>query len=161
MVDIAAQFGGPIPGQSLTKEPGAAPWEKPPQFVDIDDAMQFVFERVTEPRAAHKLLALMEAGVPVTSIVETILKTGFMEGKWTPDLMLLMIKPLAAVLIKIAQMYEVEFVSGAEDEDEVEEEFIRLADAKAFSAPTNGAPEDARPDLSDIPTGGLMSPKGV
>ena len=41
-VDIASQgyqeskynpFDAPIPGQSLTNEPGNAPWEHPPQMV--------------------------------------------------------------------------------------------------------------------------------
>lgn len=158
MAEIAAQFGRPIPGQSLTKEPGASPWEKPPQFTDIDDAMEFLFNNITNPKNAHKLCALMEAGVPITSIVETILKGGFMEGKWTPDLMIILLKPVSALIMKIGQMYDIEYVTGAEDEDEVEDEFVRLADKRAPSAPSM---DQVEPEKPPIPSGGIMSPPEV
>ena len=54
-VDIAAQgykeskynpFDAPIPGQSLTNEPGNAPWEHPPQMVKMEEAMGYVWEKL-------------------------------------------------------------------------------------------------------------------
>lgn len=156
-MDIARSMGGPIPGQSLTKEPGASPWEKPPQFTDLDEAMSFLIQNMTEPKVAHKLLALMEAGIPITSILDTLLMQGFMDGKWTPDLAILLAKPLTALLIKIARMYDIEPTTGAEDTEDVEEDFIRLADAHAAKA-GKAPPVEAAPKP---PAGGLMSPKGV
>ena len=35
----ASSLNAPIPGMSLTTEPGNRPWENPPQIVTIDDAL--------------------------------------------------------------------------------------------------------------------------
>ena len=37
-------FDAPIPGQSLTDEPGNYPWEHPPKTASIEEAMDFVYE---------------------------------------------------------------------------------------------------------------------
>ena len=39
---------GPIPGMSLTQEPGNMPWENPPEFSDIYDVMQFYLDRIVK-----------------------------------------------------------------------------------------------------------------
>lgn len=166
-MEIARSMGGPIPGQSLTREPGASPWEKPPQYTDLDEAMEFLVNSITKTKNAHSLLALMEGGVPITAILQTILMQGFMDGKWTPDLAILLMQPLTALLIKMAQMYEIEFVTGAEDEDEVEEAFVRLADRRAgddvgaVKGPTEQEEETTEDAEPPIPSGGMMSPQGV
>ena len=35
---MATPFDAPIPGQSLTDEPGNAPWEKPAQYDTVEEA---------------------------------------------------------------------------------------------------------------------------
>ena len=37
------RFDAPIPGQSLTDEPGNYPWEHPPQFASVEEATDFVY----------------------------------------------------------------------------------------------------------------------
>ena len=38
-------FDAPIPGQSLTDNPGNGAWEHPPEFADIEDATDYIKER--------------------------------------------------------------------------------------------------------------------
>ena len=43
-------FNAPIPGQGLTDEPGNYPWEHPPQFPEIEDAADFIYDRLSDPK---------------------------------------------------------------------------------------------------------------
>ena len=37
-------FDTPTPGQSLTDEPGNYPWEHAPQFTDVEDVMDNLYD---------------------------------------------------------------------------------------------------------------------
>ena len=96
-------FGRPVPGQSWgTHPPKSMPWQKPPQFVQLDDACNWLFDRVLEPIHMKQLLTLMQAHMSIEAIARTLLFTGFTLGKWTPSLMMLMHKPVLLMLIAIA-----------------------------------------------------------
>ena len=41
-------FDAPIPGQSLTDEPGKWAWEKPPEITDVDEAVESIVIPITE-----------------------------------------------------------------------------------------------------------------
>jgi hypothetical protein len=96
-------FDLPIPGQSLTAEQGAAAYERPPEFNDSEDAMDFLFERMTQPKTQKNLLRMMDAGVPVTLLAEPILLHGVQEGKWNMDLALLLMEPMAVVMYGLGE----------------------------------------------------------
>ena len=94
----------PIPGQSLAAHaPRSVPWQQPPQFVKIEDAMHWLMDTITEPIHLKQILDLMEAGMSIEVITRTFLFTGFAEGKWTASLMILMYKPLMLAFIAIAK----------------------------------------------------------
>lgn len=95
-------FSGPTPGQSLTHEPKSQPWEKPPQFTQLSDAMNFLMEQITQPIHLKQMLAIMDAGMPIEAIARTIIFSGFSLGKWNPDLGMLMYKPTMLSLIALA-----------------------------------------------------------
>ena len=75
-------FDAPIPGQSLTDEPGNYPWEHAPQFTDVDEVIGNLYDSLTKPNIARQLIAMLDAGVPVEAIVRVITFGGFMEGKY-------------------------------------------------------------------------------
>lgn len=79
-------FAAPVPGQGLTMAKGAAPWHNPPQFTDREDARAYLFNKMTDTRQALKIKKLLESGATVESISNTVVKAGFEQGKWTPDL---------------------------------------------------------------------------
>ena len=148
---FSAEFeGGPIPGQSLARAPGSYPFEQPPQFVDPQEAFEALVNSISEPRATERLLDMLELGIPVYSLVYTILMTGFTEGKWSPDVALLLAQPFAMLLFKLAEDAEIEAVSGVEEEDD---DLMELVAQKRDSMASE---EDMLP--SSGPSVGLMEP---
>ena len=109
--DVAAdKYGGAIPGQSLTDEPGSRTWENPPEITDPDEAVVFVvtqFEKSEKTQSAYSKLML--TGMPIESIVNTIAFGGFVEGKWTVDVAELIKPPLMAFFIAFADENEIPY----------------------------------------------------
>ena len=94
-------FDRPVPGQSLTDEPGNYPWEHPPQYTDLREARDRIFDGMTKPENAKQLITMLASDVPVEAIVRTVLFAGFTEGKWTVDMATLL---APVVLIQIVSM---------------------------------------------------------
>ena len=65
-------FDAPIPGQSFTSELGNRPWEKPPQYVTVEDAIDFYMQRINEDDFKQPLLDVIELGMPLTSIANAL-----------------------------------------------------------------------------------------
>ena len=42
-------FDRPISGMSLTHELGARPWQTPPEYATIEEALDFYIPRLTDP----------------------------------------------------------------------------------------------------------------
>ena len=78
-------FDAPVAGQSLTKEPGNAAWEHPPQIDSMEEAMGYVWEKLSQEQN-YKALA------------KVISFSGFLEGKWTVDVAK-MIEPTVGQMI--------------------------------------------------------------
>lgn len=120
-------FDAPIPGQSLTQEVGSAPYESPPQFVEVDDALEYLFDKLSEKRQATRLVLLLKKGVPVEYIVRTILYDGFTKNKWTPDVALLMGRILMAMVISIgytAGVKNMKLWNPDKEQDEFLDQFL-------------------------------------
>ena len=73
-------FDAPIPGQSLTNTPGNYPWEHPPQYTNIKEASEYVWDVLHKEKNADQVLTFLKNGIPVEAIARTILFGGFMEG---------------------------------------------------------------------------------
>ena len=78
-------FDRPIPGQSLTSEPGNVPWEQPPQMADIEEVTKFYINRLANQEVLDDFGALCSAGVPLAPIVESIYQQGITRGLHTVD----------------------------------------------------------------------------
>lgn len=131
-------FDAPIPGQSLTDTPGNHPWEKPPRFAKIDEALDTLFDKLMEPEKTAEMLALLDAGVPAKSLTEATLFSGFANGQWTPDLAILMAKPVYAMIHAIGERAGVKVVSKFDTKDS------KLKDMMEQLAETQGM-EDTGP----------------
>jgi hypothetical protein len=151
-------FDGPIPGQSLTDEPGSKNWEKPAKFNRPQEALDFIWDKITEEKQAIKLLALLEAGLPAQGIAETILFAGFTEGLWTPDVMLLIGKPVLTMVAAMGTRAGIKVKIGTNDKDELID-FLRdlKKGSKAKDEEKPLIPELPRPEEAAPPSGGLMS----
>ena len=94
-------FDAPIPGQSLTDEPGNYPWEHPPKTTEPEQALDKFWNRLTDPEVAEEIIIMMEAGVPVEALARILTFAGFAEGEFTPDLGFLTIEPLMKMIAAI------------------------------------------------------------
>lgn len=118
--------GRPIPGQSLTSDPeNPAPYERPPQYTSVHEASEDIFEGLIEEQTYLEILNLLTDNVPVMDIVQTLLFTGFKEGKWNPDLMLMLVEPVAYMVLALAERagLDPKIYTGEED-DEAEERVL-------------------------------------
>tara|TARA_A100000172_G_scaffold30103_4_gene17937 strand:- start:3148 stop:3741 length:594 start_codon:yes stop_codon:yes gene_type:complete len=100
-------FNAPIPGQGLTDEPGNYPWEHPPQFTQIEDAADFLYERLSNPKQLKRLLTMMRIGIPIEALVKVITFSGFLEGKFTVDVARLLEPIVAMQIMSKAQVAEI------------------------------------------------------
>ena len=92
------QFDSPIPGQSLTQELGNAPYEQPPQYTELTEFMDYMFDNLSRTSVRRDLLRLLNAGVPVTSLLGPVLLHAVSEGKLNMDLAMLSLEPLVYML---------------------------------------------------------------
>lgn len=98
----AHPLDGAIPGEALTRPPRTMPYDRPSQFSDPAQAMDFVFKKVMEPKTAIRLLSMLEVGMPIEVIVETILSHGFGEGFINATMLPIMVGPLTVILWRMA-----------------------------------------------------------
>ena len=98
---IGNPFDTPVPGQSLTDEPGNYPWEHPPQYVTTDGAADHLWNRMSEPEFAEQIIAMLDAGVPVEAIARTVLFGGFLKGKFSPDVAFVIAEPVMKMIATI------------------------------------------------------------
>ena len=98
-------FNAPIPGESLTASPDTpTAWERPPEFTDQEEAMRAVYMELTEDESLRKLVEIIDDGVALDEIAQVVLYKGYTEGKFTPDMMLMLAEPTMYLLIAIADM---------------------------------------------------------
>ena len=117
-------FDNPIPGESLTSSPdNAKSWERPPQYVNEDRAMEALYLLLTDQDKLPSLINLIDSGTPIDEIAQIILYQGYTAGQYNPDLMLTMIEPTIYLLIAIADYAEIKdyvLYEGEEDDPDTE-----------------------------------------
>ena len=79
------EFNAPIPGQSLTDEPGNAKWENPPRYAKVDEVSNVLMKKIFNKKSVKNILMMLEAGVPVEGVARTIVFAGYAEGQYNPD----------------------------------------------------------------------------
>ena len=120
---IADNFerGKAIPGQSLTNAPEEAyNWERPAEFTNPRETMLYIFETLTVPETTTNILLSLNNGVGVIDIASTVLYSGFLEGKWNPDLMTLMMEPTMYMIIALAEKADIPYSLEAGDDEEAQ-----------------------------------------
>lgn len=124
-VDNIDPFAYAPPGHALTDDNTRWPWGQPPQDVDPDVVLDNAINALKKPKVRQELIKLLAVGVSVEVLVEGFLFQSFQDGKFTPDVGLL-IKP--ALAIYMADMAEEEKIpyrlfenDNAMEEDEMDD----------------------------------------
>ena len=152
-------FDSPVPGQSLTDKPGNYPWEHPPQYNDVDQVLELIFDQVTNERFAKQIIAMLHAGVPVEAIVRVITFSGFLNGKFNPDVGFIAIEPLMNLISAIGIRAGVPNIRlSLEDLDEMDNNFITsMSELKAAREDISQVAETIKEEAGEQ-SQGLMAP---
>ena len=125
-------LNAPIPGQSLTAELGARPWQHPPQYTTVEEAMDFYAPRILEPQFRDNIVGVMELGIPLTTIANSLQSGGVMQGKHSIDVGILIMPVLIEMLAYVGDDEGVDYVIGTEMEEPDKDKFRDSTIAKAL-----------------------------
>jgi hypothetical protein len=163
-----ASMKRPIPGMSLTNDPESpAPFEGPPEFTKKKEALEAIFEGLIEEDVYMQLIESLASGVPVTSVAQVLLYQGFREGKWNPDLFLLLIEPTIYMVMALAERagvdYEIDYDTDNEEERKVTEMKNRFdsISKKVSKGKVGMLPKELEKQIEELPIESLLAkPKG-
>ena len=113
-VQMEPELDAPIPGMSLTAELGARPWQSPPEGATLEDAVDYYIPRLGDPEYVGQVLDIVESGVPLTSIAESMTLVGNMEGKHTIDVGILVQPVIVEFLKGIADITDTKYTMSAD-----------------------------------------------
>lgn len=107
-----ALLSGPIPGMSLTSEPGAMPWENPPMLVTVEEAVAFYSERILDADAVDPIIKSIDEGVSIEEMTEYLTTSSVMNGMHTLDVKFLVFPVVMELLMYVADSEGVDYVES-------------------------------------------------
>ena len=125
-VNALAQAGRAIPGQSLTANPDEPrPFEGAPDFTNFKEALDYTAAELLLEENYMPLMMAIGDGVPIVDLATQIGYVGFREGKWNPDLMMMLLEPIMYLLMALAEKAGIEYRIDSEDDDEDEDSIFQ------------------------------------
>ena len=123
----------PIPGQSLTNDPEKPDlYEQAPEFVSVHGASEYMFGKLIEPDVYTSIMNAVGDGTAIMDIAQTLLFVEFQEGKFNPDLMFMLLEPVAYMVIALAEKLDLPMViyRGEEEDEEIEQQYLGVTIAE-------------------------------
>jgi|DEB0MinimDraft_4_1074332.scaffolds.fasta_scaffold42196_3 hypothetical protein len=170
---ITTQFNGPIPGSSLTNELGNNPTERPPKFVDPEEAYEDTANRLTSPEVFERVSVASELGIPVELTVRSIVFSGWANGRYPVDVMYLIYGPLFELTMAMLDDKGVNYLPLAKRRED--KEYVKALDLLSEIKGMQDSTDEARDKVSgeeetdtemmeieedkdtlEVPRGGLM-----
>lgn len=102
----------PIPGMSMTHELGARPWQTPAQYTTVDEAIEYYMSRMATEEYMEQAVEVLEMGVPVTTIANTMQMASVMEGKHSIDVGMLVTPLIMEMLMLIGENAGIKYDDG-------------------------------------------------
>ena len=161
-------FDAPVPGQSLTDTPGNSSWEHPPQFSKVEDAAEYIWDRLHSEEMLDQVITLLRDNIPVEALVRMVLFGGFSEGKWNPDVAILLaeivLKQIMAIGVK-AEIPKMKIFIRDQSNNKFHQEFANFKVQKQKSTALVGQDEsnkeefleDIKQELKSKEPSGIMS----
>lgn len=162
----AVPFDAAIPGQSLTAELGSRPWQQPAQYTTVEEALDYYLPRLQSDEVSAQLLDVMEMGIPVTTIANTMQLGSVMEGKHSVDVGMLILPVLVELIMMIGDTAGIKYTTGLEKDKVTRSSLVDLAVEKfkekdaeeEVSDPSKAQPViDNMKNAAEERVGGLMS----
>ena len=157
-----SDFDVPVPGMSLTHEVGARPWQTPPEFGSIEEALDYYIPRLTDTNYMGRLIDIIETKIPLTSIADTLTLGGVMQGLHTIDVAVLVNPILVELMEGIAKNAEVDYVVGDDEgiDDAPDSMLIKKAMEKIDNMDISSVVEPEKNNDVESKSTGLMSRRG-
>jgi len=164
---VGPMLDAPIAGQSLTAELGNRPWQQPPQYTTVEEALEYYIPRLLDPNLLDGLFDVMESGIPLTTIANAMQTAGAMEGKHTLDVGILIMPVLIETMAYLADESDIVYETGSSTDfdsdkptDAAVARAINMVRKKQGEEPSEEIlPEEPMepPAETEQPSGGLMS----
>jgi hypothetical protein len=169
-VDAFANAARPIPGESLTDNPDEPrPFKRPPEFTNFKKALEFTAVELMQEENYMPLMAAIGEGVPILDLTTQIGYVGFREGKWNPDLMLMLIEPVMYLLMALAEKAGINYRIDSEDDIDEDEDSLfeertqniantikkKIEDGKTI--PAGALPKDIMEEIEQLEMPSLLS----
>ena len=139
----------PIPGQSLTEDPDTSEaYVSAPEYTKPQEALDYLFTVLSSEESYVPMMSALAQNSTIMEMTQMILYSGFNEGKWNPDLMMLLIEPTAYMIMALAERANVDYVVTNDEED-------RLEALQSNEVPEGAEDIDAKVAAADLPS--LMS----
>ena len=111
----------PIPGSSLTEEPGKRPYERPPQIVEADKALQYCLNgMLCNTAVREELFDVLDMGISVETVASAFTLQAFSEGVFDPNIAETIKQPLMQFITQEASR------AGIEDLNVINEDIPKM-----------------------------------
>jgi len=159
LADLEPRLEAPIPGMSMTHEVGARPWQQPAQYTEMEDVIDYYITRMSDDSFKTQLVNVMESGVPLTSLANSIQLASVMQGIHSIDTGLLIMPVLMELMMLIAEQNDVEYITGMErnKKEEIKESVMQNALAKFQKEQDNETDDEVLDKVEVIPQEESMS----
>ena len=107
----------PIPGQSLTAELGGRPWQSPPQYATVDDAMDWYLERFDSQEVVEELMSVIESGIPLSTLANSMQLGAVLNGVHSIDVGVLVMPIIIEMMKYLAEQTDTKYKMGDEPEE--------------------------------------------
>ena len=154
----------PIPGMGMTHELGARPWQTPYQYTTLEEALDYYIPRLSSEEVRRKLFDVLEMGIPVTSVANSIQLSSVMEGKHSVDIGMLILPILMEFIMLMADEVGIKYDNGMKKDKSIRESSIDLAISKLEEAGVTGLDfdkEEKEEPVEEEETKGLMARRKV
>ena len=108
-------FDAPIPGMSLTHELGGRPWQTPAKLSSVDEVADFYMERMSNEDFMLQLVDVLEMGVPISVLANTIQMSGVMDGTHSIDTGMLVLPMIMEMMMLIGDSAGIKYETGLEN----------------------------------------------
>lgn len=138
---------GPIPGENYTSDTRNYPWHRPPEYTDVNEAVEWSIQKLTSDEAVHGLLTLIQAGLPIATATDMFVTSGIGQGKWTPDFAILIAGPVFRTIKLIAMGANIDFEEGLEESPIMTFEYLKAVNSPLNEEMTDLVAEEAQQAL--------------
>ena len=143
----------PVPGMSLTTEPGNRPWENPPLLVTVQDSADFFTQRLLDEEIEPDVASALDKGLSVEVITEQLVTSAVMEGYHTIDVATLVTPIVRELVMYIGDINDIDYVVSYGEQEKKKKVPRKLAKEIAREVMEQASEEEVPMEETEMPKG--------